>query len=332
MTAMIAQTRALGPVVADRVEAMGQPQQAGALTVVPLFGPQVQGFAAPRTSLKLSRVEGYGNMELENRPDGGIAIVPLHIGYIQKGAQNHAMCRSAFLAPGQKVMFRDACCVQASQGGYLEERDQWFFILPLWLREKALELRGQPGYSKLWEHISSFNQRFGRQAHGHVEEVIGNDRAQLNRYASRLELSAGQTGALFFLRDTLVGVEIAPDEAAFAELWPALVCFCYGTEAHLDDLHGVPAATAPALAGDSLEALRHSLAARRSARQGRLVDALASLGQQGFELTEEERLLDLRLSTAAGRDMVGQLVHQGDRLVSASLFARTAVVEQARAA
>nr|BFE28318.1 hypothetical protein GCM10010200_005690 [Actinomadura rugatobispora] len=39
------------------------------------------------------------------------------------------MCRSAFLATGQTLMFEDACFVQQSQGGSLAERDQWFFIL-----------------------------------------------------------------------------------------------------------------------------------------------------------------------------------------------------------
>ena len=65
------------------------------------------------------------------------------LGYIQDKAQNHALCRSAFIAAGQKLMFEDACCVQASQGGDLEEHEQWFFILPLQLREKALQLRGE---------------------------------------------------------------------------------------------------------------------------------------------------------------------------------------------
>ena len=122
----------------------GMPQQSGAMTVLPLFGAPRRGkFVAPLSGLKLSRVDGYGNMEITNPSEAGIAIIPLHMGYIQDGAQNHALCRSAFLAPGQKLMFEDACCVQESQGGYLEGREQWFFILPLQLRWSALQLRGK---------------------------------------------------------------------------------------------------------------------------------------------------------------------------------------------
>src|SRR5258706_13813810 len=45
----------------------GMPQQSGALTVVPVFGPEQPGrFAVPLSGLKLSQVSGYGSMELAN--------------------------------------------------------------------------------------------------------------------------------------------------------------------------------------------------------------------------------------------------------------------------
>ena len=226
--------RALTPLGLDtRADlGVGALQSSGALSVLPLFGTELEGYAPPRTALKLSRVDGYGNMELESTPGSGLSIVPLHVGYIQKGAQNHAMCRAAFIAEGQRVMFRDACCVQESQGGYLKESDQWFFVLPLSLRERALALRGQEDYSKLWGDITDLNARFGLPERGHLEQLIGNRRRVLTQMMSRLECLPGQTGALFFLRDKLVGVELAPSADYFCEWWPALVCFCYGVEVY----------------------------------------------------------------------------------------------------
>src|SRR5689334_2408505 len=95
----------------------GRPQRSGAMTVLPVFAADLNGrFAYPRSGLKLSQVRGYGNMELTNPSVSGVAIVPLHMGYIQDQAQNHALCRSAFIGAGQKLMFEDACCVQAGQG------------------------------------------------------------------------------------------------------------------------------------------------------------------------------------------------------------------------
>jgi hypothetical protein len=83
-----------------------------------------------------------------------VAIVPLHIGYVQDAAQNQALCRSGFIGAGQTVMYEDAACVQESQGGYLKGQEQWFFVLPLPLRARALELRGHRGFGKLWKDIS----------------------------------------------------------------------------------------------------------------------------------------------------------------------------------
>src|SRR5689334_1640209 len=153
----------------------GPVQQSGPLAVVPILGDDGDArFVPPLTGMKLSRVTGYGKVEMECRPGNtdGIGIVPLHIGYIQDGAQNHALCRSALLAAGQKRMFEDACCVQQSQGGYLEGRDQWFFILPLALRDAALRLRGTSNYGKLWSDIATLNTTMGKSSRGHLEEIV----------------------------------------------------------------------------------------------------------------------------------------------------------------
>jgi hypothetical protein len=298
---------------------LGQPQRAGVLTVVPLYGPSYPGIAPPRTGLKLSRVDGYGRVVMANPGSSGVAIVPLHIGYIQDQAQNHALCRSAFLAPGQELLFADACCVQASQGGYLAERDQWFFVLPVELRGAALDARGVEKYSKLWSAIGRLNRRYGLPARGHLEQVLTQRRAVLTQYQSRLELMPEQLGALFFLAGRLAGVEIAPDPRYFAELWMALVCFAYGPAAW-----HAPAAPEPVEPYDvsTVDELRAALAADREAVTERTFGWLTDAGWESVKLTEEERFLDLRLSTVRGRGVGGQVVTDGDRLVYASLFAR----------
>ncbi|WP_238007411.1 DUF6569 family protein [Dactylosporangium sp. AC04546] len=301
---------------------LGQPQRAGVLTVVPVFGPAYPGIVPPRTGLKLGRVVTYGSVELTNPAPAGVAIVPLHVGYIQDSAQNHALCRSAFIAAGQTLRFDDACCVQESQGGYLAGRDQWFFVLPVELRGEALALRGTNRYSKLWDDISRFNGRHGLPRRGHLEQVLTRRRAGLTQYQSRLELLDGQLGAVFFLGDRLVGVEIAPDPAYFAEVWMALVCFAYGPAAWF--AADEPEADPGPFAVDSLAGLRGALAERRQAVAGEVRDWLSAAAWQLGEPVEEERYLDLRLSTVLGDRAGGQIVTEGRRLVYASLFALAA--------
>jgi len=314
---------------------IGQLQRSGPLTIAPLFGPDRGArFMPPLTGLKLSRVAGYGNVEIECRSgvDGGVAILPLHIGYIQDKAQNHALCGSALMGSGQKRMFEDACCVQQGQGGYLEARDQWFFVLPIELRETALKLRGQKGYQKLWAPITKLCTSLGMPARGHLEQVICHDRYYLTQYASRFELLPGQTGALFFAEDKLLGVELAPNAEYFAEAWMPLVCFSYGVLAKKleDDARKAkgkakPKALPRELAGSSIAELRASLTERRREKAERTYASLgASLPPRTqTTITEEERYLDLRLSTIDAPLFKGQLVEEEDRLVYLSLFAST---------
>jgi hypothetical protein len=301
----------------------GMPQQSGAMTVLPVFGPNNDGrFVAPLSGLKLSRVHGYGNVELSNPSETGVAIVPLHMGYIQDRAQNHALCRSAFIAAGQKLMFEDACCVQASQGGYLEGRDQWFFILPLQLREEALELRGKEDYSKLWDGISRLNEQFSLPDRGHLEQILSRKRAYLTQYQSRLELLPQQTGAVFFVRDKLAGVEISPSAAYFQELWMPLVCFCYGIATMNEEKDVEVTKPLPAFSASNLQELREQLNQSRLDRQEQVRNWLAETPAEQFQLKEEERFLSLRLHTVTGNNFAGQFVEEEGRLVYASLFAK----------
>lgn len=308
---------------------LGTPQSAGALTMVPISGPAYPGIVPPRTGLKLSRVVGYGQVELRNGAPEGVAIVPLHIGYVQDAAQNHALCRSAFLAAGQSLQFDDACCVQESQGGYLTERDQWFFVLPAELRDRALELRGVQGYSKLWRDIADLNGRYGLPRRGHLEQILSRKRPVLTQFQSRLELLPGQLGALFFVGGRFAGLEIAPDPRYFAEMWTALVCFAYGVAAwHAEpDAAGGPAEPYEA---DCLSELRAALDRDRAERLAEIAGWLADVPTGPVEAVEEERYLSLRLSTLTGPHLAGQVVSDGDRAVYASLFARTPAVAAAR--
>ncbi|SDH06268.1 ARPP-1 family domain-containing protein [Nonomuraea jiangxiensis] len=295
----------------------GMPQRAGALTMVPVWGPSRPGIVPPRSGLKLRRVVGYGQVELHNGAREGVAIVPLHIGYIQDAAQNHALCSSALLAAGQTRRFDDACCVQAGQGGYLEGRDQWFFVLPVELRGKATRLRGRQDYAKLWPDITALNRAYGLPSRGHLEQILSRERATLTQFQSRLELMPGQLGALFFVGDKFAGLELAPDPVYFAEMWMALVCFAYGVAAWRAEPE--PAEAEP-YDGTSLAGLRAELARDRAAWVERVASWMPA--QDGdVRLVEEERYLDLRLSTVTAAHLTGQVVTEHDRLVYASVFA-----------
>ncbi|GGM68359.1 hypothetical protein GCM10010106_12940 [Thermopolyspora flexuosa] len=297
---------------------LGPPQQAGALTVVPVWGPEHAGLVPPRGGLKLRRVVGYGDLELHNGAPEGVAVVPLHIGYIQHGAQNHALCSAALIAAGQTRRFENACCVQAGQGGYLQGRDQWFFVLPLELRAEALRLRGTLGFAKLWDAIARLNEAYGLPKRGHLEQILTRKRPILTQWQSRLEPLPGQVGALFFVGERFAGMEITPSPRYFADMWMPLVCFAYGVAAWQAEPEPRPAE--PYRAG-SLAGLRAELERDRAARMERVASWLAEPAAGGeWTVEEEERYLDLRLSTVTGNGIAGQVVTRDGRPVYASLF------------
>jgi hypothetical protein len=145
----------------------------------------------------------------------------------------------------------------------------------------------------------------------------------LTQFQSRFEALPGQTGALFFLRDRLVGVEVAPDPRYFQEMWMPLVCFCYGVAAWEEERRAGDAPPGPAkpFAAGNLAELGQRLAESRQKVEERLQRALEAAPRERLERQEEERFLGLRLYTALGERFAGQYVEDDGRLVYASLAA-----------
>lgn len=307
---------------------IGQPQTSGAMTIVPIFGTEHTGFVAPGAGVRLKQVHTYGDVELECPRDAeGLAIVPLHMGFVQHGAQNHALCGSALIEPGKSVRFKDARCVQAAQGGLLEGRDQWFFVLPLGLRGTALDQIGQNGYNNLWKAIEDLNVSFGLPKRGHLEQLLTKQRATLTQFRSRFECLDKQTGALFFVGDRLAGVEIAPNAAYFRDIWMPLTAFAYGIAAHGIERNGGSAlyGTGEPFAGvASLADLRDALRESRAERSDTLATVVSAssaglFGAKRKPITRHGKSTTV-LETITASGFAGQVVKREGEPVYVSLF------------
>lgn len=316
--------RAAGP-------AFDRTQRAGPLSMVPVFGPVAERFPPPQSSVKLSKVHTYGRVELEARvPPGArgptrtpIIIVPLHLGYVQDGAQNHALARSHLMLEGQHYVFEDAFCVQQGQGGFLEGREQTFFILPQQLRGAALAQRSTVSYSRLWSDIARLCESLGLASRGHLEQLINRQRAYLTQFASRFEVLPGQTGALFFHGQRLAGVELTPTPEWFAEAFPALACFSYGPLAFNEEVRtGRPTPEVAPLPGTTLAEIREALLAERAAAARQLMAEFDRVLASEWTEEEEEEVLGVSLHTAGNRHFTGQVVRDEGNVVYASLTRR----------
>ncbi len=301
----------------------GAPQFAGGLGMVPLMGAPVAGagLAPPQSALALTNVRTYGTMTLKNRA-AAPTIAPLHMGYLQKGAQNHAMCRSWVLGAHGEQTFTDACCIQAAQGGYIKDADQRFVFLPHPLRKKAFALRGQNAYGKLWGDISAFNASVGLKPRGHLDELKQHRQPPLLRAAHQLERVDGQTGALFFRGADLVGIELAPNPAFWAEIHRPLVMYCYGPlklSARASDEH-----LGPRLQVDGLESLDHLWARLQAVDEARRMwaqDACRRLTEIRVPLPASDRPAGHAISDVTDDLFSGQVILRKDQPVYASLTA-----------
>ena len=77
-------------------------------------GPREQ-FATPEEHLKLVEVPTYGTVVLRNTSTDDRLLVPMHVGFFQPGAQNHATSRALVLEAGETLQVKDCFCVQAAR-------------------------------------------------------------------------------------------------------------------------------------------------------------------------------------------------------------------------
>jgi hypothetical protein len=312
----------LGRLLKDRK--VGQPLRYGHLGMIPLFGSECTKaqYALPETALSLTKVTNYGQMILKNSSNRP-AIVPLNLGYFQLGAQNHAMCTSWVLGAGEEREFKDACCIQESQGGYIKESDDRFIVLPHSLRKAALALKGKEEYGKLWQSITTFNTQLGLKARGHLDEMKQAFQPELLQTVYHLEPQPEQTGAIFLLNDEVVGIELAPDAAFWAELHTPLVMYCYAP-LRLAEAH----AQRPATKGEALniegltsfEMLKGRYEALQQKRVKTAETMLQDLGEVTYSSTKEQESKASRLFTIRAGAFAGQMVMNGNQLAYASLF------------
>lgn len=299
-------------------------QVRGRLSVVGLFRerPLQQRFARAMQDLRLVKVHTYGTVELENRAAHPL-VVPMHIGFFQRGAQNHATSQVHLLAAGESRVTQDCFCIQESQGGLLARAEQRFLVLPLGLRTAAFQKRGVDDYARLWEDIDAFTRRYGIKRGGHFERFLRPFFSRLLPLRHGFEPVAEQVGAAWFVDGALTGVEVLPDAINLEDMLPVFAIYGYGPAALLREVQEVePPARRPLdLHGlrdvdDLAERLRES----RFAEGRQRCQSVRALAARPWTTRLEREELGSSLLTLESEGWTGQLVRRGQDVVYASLF------------
>ncbi len=304
----------------------GPIQSWGLLDVVALFStqerPDYTNFVSPLRYLKLVRVPTYGTIILENEEKHGTVIAPMHIGFFQTGAQNHATSRVLLLEAGKQLTTTDCFCIQASQGGLLKEAQQRFIVLPLGLRNAAWSQRGKDGYSRLWRDIDAYNRRYGIARGGHLERFLRPYFHRLMLFRHAFELLPQQVGAAYFVAGNLVGVEIAPNAAYWADVGPILNIYCYGAAALLGERHQLkPEHQVVDIEGlVDLDQLTQRLAEAREQEAMERLDLVEAVSALAWNGSEADKKPGLRVIDLEQGEWIGQMVKDGANMLYLSLF------------
>jgi hypothetical protein len=215
---------------------VGEAQIVNEMTVVPIVG-DARGNVASPSSLKFERTTNYGTMEFKNEDPERPAIIPTNIMVRGKGAQDHAMSGSGVVSAKKTKRFDNACCIEASQGGYLRGEDNEYDILPVELRKAFLnrQFRQKSDYGKLWDRITRWIGSipgFRGRARGHLRDFYDRPeiREALEEFAAEFEPVPGQIGALIMFGGVPVGLEIMPSQEHWQRYWQLLIRGCYGAE------------------------------------------------------------------------------------------------------
>ncbi len=304
----------------------GHLQAWGLLEVVTLFAaperPDYTQFVAPLEHLKLVQVPTYGTLVLHNTAQNGLLIAPMHIGFFQAGAQNHATSRVLILDANENLYVDDCYCIQQTQSGLLKEAQQRFLILPLSLRKDALAKRNGKGFSRLWEDIDTYNRRYGITRGGHLERYLRPYFPRLLPFRHAFETLPQQIGAAYFVAGRLIGLEVAPNAAYWSDVASILNIYCYGSAALLAERHQLKR-TRNVVNLDSLidlNDLKQRLADKRLQEESAHIDLMQATSDLVWSDTVDNTAHGLHVVSLEQGEWVGQMVRHGANMVYMSVF------------
>ncbi|UCF22859.1 MAG: hypothetical protein JSV72_18500 [Ralstonia sp.] len=305
----------------------GRIQSVGYMQVIPLVGDlDDDRFVSPVEGDARVSTSSYGTLIFENASEV-LLLVPCHAGYVVKrAAQDHAMAHAAVVERHKTRSFDTAMCIQQTQGGLIASDRYQMMILPFALRERALEVRKQRSYDRLWSAISAFNTDLGLSTSGHLEFFLKRFRRELDEFVAEFECVPKQVGAIVLVGDQVVGVERAPSHAYWQSVWPSLIRECYGSlaiqVAHREGETPPPRTRVP-LSEDvgSLDELEEAIADVAAEEERRTKELVRALLGVPFSTTVDTTIEGLTIETLEKGDFVGQVVRDGERVAYASILA-----------
>lgn len=307
---------------------VGNMQTVGIMQVIPLLSDlEFDGFVSPSDNC-IFHNNDYGNMQFRNNNEETM-IIPAHAAYLTKQkAQDHGLPHAGIVKGKSAVSYSTAACIQESQAGTVQPGNHAFTILPFSIRETALKVRNERGYSKLWPIIKSFNNTLGLRNHGHLEYFFDHFDKELEEFVAEFETVNKQVGAIVIINGKVVGVERAPNYKYWKQLWKELVRGCYAsyalqvsknkqvTEKEINKIRSAMNLNNI----NSLDDLSKEFERTETTQKNKINNILKGFINDKFTVTTDETISSITRQNVTNNQFSGQIVKDNAAIVYASVI------------
>ena len=290
----------------------GAPQRSGSLTVVPITTSQTSSAFVPLSGGEVAiHRAGSGAAVLENVSKQDCVLAPLHFVLPIDRRDSHLQSRTTLIPPAVRLNLNKEVVSPFRSGRNVRLDAAAGYCLPLSMRGYAWRERTAFDSNRRQSLLNEVQGQMHRLGQGTLDLVLQARHSELNRLLRRIELLTGQSGALFFIDDRPVGLEIAPSPAYFAAIWQPLLAGCYGLTALLleSEKPAVSALPEPYAVSHVTE-LRSEMFRARHERQERLRAAVSGPSHANFTVVEEQRWGNYRVQSLTGSTFAGQYVEE----------------------
>jgi len=296
----------------------GQAQTVGNMTVIPLLSDITDDTIASPEVLELE-TRDYGTIVAFNTgtdSESGLTFSPLgNVVLTSRAAQNHVAPSIRIVKKGKKTVIKNAACVQETQGGLVQKGRYRIMLLPLALREDAINTRKVRSYDKLWDAIRVFNKSLGLNSIGHLEYFLTRFQKEMDEFIAQFEIVPQQVGAIILIDGAVVGIERFPNYHFFKKMWEPLIRECYGSEsirvAREKGLR-IPAGRIPleTRGVKSLPDIRASLLKAKVAEEKKIKRIVNGFIKAKFDVEVEEKTGGFTVETLSNPEFKGQSVRK----------------------
>lgn len=197
-------------------------------------------FANPIDALIASN-SSYGQISFDNKSNKEV-ITPTQMAVLTKQmAQNHGMIKAGYIAASKQKTFRDAGCIQGSQGGtFRSVKGDEYRLIPVTMREMLFESigKGDNNLGRIYPAIRKLGEQTNSNTAEYLDRYFSKYDKKLEQFIAHFERPKNIIGVIILIDGEIVAVDKFPSFTYAEQIWDKLIRDCYGALAVIAELHG----------------------------------------------------------------------------------------------